>query len=398
MGWIVDHGKRKYRIKETVGHRIENGVEKPVVKTWIASTKKEAEGKRRQYYAEKEKGVESKRQYFGVLADRWLDTVFVNEDLAVATKKMYRAAWDSVIRPQSFYNLPLQDVTAMTIQEAFNENARTGGAPTTLKRAGDALRKFYDWVEKNDLYKNVGRLVTVPKPKQKRRGDVTVWTDEEIAAILGNFDKADKRFRLRFLLVLAYFTGARIGELLALRYDDISAAGVFINKQVQADENGALIVKETKTAGSVRTVPIDDPRVFRELEMHKAWHAKEAKQNKYPLDYIFTTETGTFYDKHNITRAAGRYYERIGIELNERTTFHTFRHTFGSNLANRGVPIEYASRLMGHDSIETTSQYYLKRDAELSRKYVGVLSQGLASGENKVVQFNGEEKWVANGS
>jgi site-specific recombinase XerD len=46
---------------------------------------------------------------------------------------------------------------------------------------------------------------------------------------------------------------------------------------------------------------------------------------------------------------------------------HTYRHTYASNLCRFGVPIQTASALLGHDSIETTARFYVNV-AEESKK------------------------------
>ena len=69
-----------------------------------------------------------------------------------------------------------------------------------------------------------------------------------------------------------------------------------------------------------------------------------------------------------------RYYDRIGIE---HKGFHTYRHTFGTNLCRNGIPIQTASALLGHEDISVTAKYYvnvgLDQKQEAVDSLVGIL-------------------------
>lgn len=51
-----------------------------------------------------------------------------------------------------------------------------------------------------------------------------------------------------------------------------------------------------------------------------------------------------------------KIYKKIGVPQH---TFHSFRHTYGTNLSRAGVPIERTSKLMGQSSTEVTQKYYI---------------------------------------
>lgn len=78
----------------------------------------------------------------------------------------------------------------------------------------------------------------------------------------------------------------------------------------------------------------------------------------YDTDFIFTTNEGGLYDRHNITHACNRYYDRIGVP---RKGIHTYRHTFGTMLCRKGIPIQTAAELLGHEDINDTAKYYMKK-------------------------------------
>lgn len=129
----------------------------------------------------------------------------------------------------------------------------------------------------------------------------------------------------------------RMGEVQGLKFSDFRDDYILIERQYQ---NGSFVPTKGKES---RVVPIHDA-VRRELE-------------RYPHngEYVFTTHNGNIMDARNIRRSLNRFYDRIGVE---RKKFHAFRATFCTNLCKNGVPIQTASKLMGHKSVDVTAKYY----------------------------------------
>ena len=355
----------------TVGHQINDaGNTVPIRKRFYGKTLKELNQKIDEYNESKRLGIENRKQYFGVLADGWIKEFFMQDgSLKDSTKIRYYDAWQRTIKPLPLYHSRLDEVTAKTMQAAYNKLIADGTPISEIKQAHKLLRKFYKYVEVENLGRDITHSLTIPKEHtNKANEEIAVWSDEEIRTILNGFEKADSRFRHRFLIVLAYYTGCRKSELLALTYDDITADGVRITKTLAdcADgiKNGKIVtrldVTDPKTVSSIRTVPID-PIVLDELRKHRAWHLEEQLRNGYRTNYIFTTESGEHFDPKNLDVALNRYYKRIGVDSKP---MHTYRHTYGTNLCKHGVPIETASALMGHSDISTTAKYYVNVSEE----------------------------------
>ena len=228
------------------------------------------------------------------------------------------------------------------------------------------MRRFYRYLEQQGLARDFTSSLTVPKPKHETESEkkIVVWEDEEIERIFNGFSNVRGDFRIRFLIVLAYHTGCRISELLGLKYDDFSPEGLVVRRQLVRVPVFAQGKKTTyspqitrlKSVRSYRTIPLNDD-VLKELEIHKAWQKEDMHRNKYQTDYLFTTNSGAFYEKANIRRAATRYYKSVGVPA---YGFHVYRHTFGTNLCRAGVPIQITSALMGHSDINVTARYYVQ--------------------------------------
>ena len=144
------------------------------------------------------------------------------------------------------------------------------------------------------------------------------------------------------------------------------------------DEDGNVKAKYDinvpKTANSIRKIPLHKA-VLTELRRHKTWHMKEQLKNGYRTNYLFTTDSGNLYDPSNVRTALNRYYKKIGVE---EKNIHAYRHTFGTNLCRQGVPIQTASKLLGHDDISTTAKYYVNVSADEKAQAIEKLAVNLA--------------------
>lgn len=373
------NGYNYFRFTKVVGKRInEHGHEIPIRKEFRGKTKKEAEEKYQAYMEKKRQGLETSKQYFGIVAENWIYDFFVNDNkLAKRTRDLYIQTWNRYIKPTSLYSMPLEEVTAATLQNIYNSL----DCPTSaLKTADKLMKRLYKYMEQQGLSRNfTGSLVIPAKEKEHnaRKNEITVWSDEEITKILNSFEEAQGGFRLSFLITLAYYTGCRISELLAVKYSDFTDNGLDINKQIinepthSRNEKTVYNLKESKlkTASSYRVIPLND-EVMKGLARHKKWQKKEMVEKGYRTDYLFTTDTGKFYDKKNIITACNRYYKRIGVTPKG---FHTYRHTFGTNLCRSGVPLQTASALLGHADINVTAKYYINVSTDEKLKAVSKL-------------------------
>ncbi|MBQ6088811.1 MAG: site-specific integrase, partial [Firmicutes bacterium] len=140
-------------------------------------------------------------------------------------------------------------------------------------------------------------------------------------------------------------------------------------------------VTTLKSSNAYRTIPLPSI-VMDELKIHKKWHIEEQMKNGYRTDFVFTTESGKFYDLANINRALDRYYKGIGLsnidlKTGKRKESHTYRRTFGTNLAKKGVPITTLCKLMGHSDISVTAKYYIGIGEEEKRKAIELLANAI---------------------
>lgn len=356
------NGKEYYRINRKVGEQVNSeGKIVPIKKVFYGDGKKDAEDKYKAYMEqlklqeEEAKLVSDLNKPLYQVIDHWIEVFFNNCDLAESTKELYVNNYTLHFRDTELASRRLADVTALMIQEFYNKSDLKN---SNLKAIHKLLIRFYNYCELNAICGNIVRPVKVPKKDtaDKLHGvhEIDVWDDADLKKVI----KALSGTTLRFLVVLAVNSGARISELLALTYNDIDGNKLTINKQTTEIAYGGrsgVRLSDTKTACSNRVLYLSD-EVVKEFEKHRMIHRKEMIENGYMTNIIFSSSTGNYRFKSEVTRSLKRLYKRIGVPQH---TFHSFRHTFGTNLSRAGVPIERTSKLMGHSGVDVTSQYYI---------------------------------------
>lgn len=328
---------------------------------------------------------------FGESVKAYIDNTFKpDSSIKDATKLRYINAYHNIFDGQKILLRPLKSVSGEDLQSVF---ASSTVAPSSKEAALKLLRNYYKYASAQLIAHDVTQGIVIPKAKQKRQDQsIVVYEHDELNAFL---KYAPVDHRLRFLIVLAMETGCRIGELLALTYSDIDvkAEQITINKSlsevapVKGDKSGKKYneIVTTKSIDSVRVMPMN-ARIKKELALHKAWHMKEAVRVGYRNDYVFTSKAGELYFASNTRMALKRLCDKINKEYNRENReqaedkdnyeyvniveckgWHAFRHTYGSDLAAAGVPIQDVCKLMGHSDISVTAKYYLNITSEQKR-------------------------------
>lgn len=336
-----------------------------IPRQFTGKTKKEALQKFEKY---KKSSALSREKSFGELVSWWNAAIYSQDtSLQDSTKALHINAYHAIFDDAEVLPQRIEQITGADLQAVFSASDKAG---TTQRHARSYLKRFYAYMIAQGVCTTDSTLALVlPKAKAKKKDQsIEVFTDEELRLFL---DKTPKDHRLRLLVVLAIYSGARIGELLALTYEDLENGQMRINKQlaeippIEEEQKTRAEITATKTKTSNRTIPLEPAELINaEVEAQKKWHTAEMLKNGYRTNQIFTTATGELYFKSTVRTAFKRLCKQIEIEPRG---FHTFRHTAASRLAKAGTPIETTSKLLGHDSIDVTAKYYVGIDEESKR-------------------------------
>jgi len=140
------------------------------------------------------------------------------------------------------------------------------------------------------------------------------------------------------LIALAWRSGLRIGEVLALRPKDIDL------------ESGTLVVQSGK-GGKRRVVGIDSGTVA----LLQRWLEVRSKRGITGHASIFCTLSGDAIDQSYVRHLLPRLATRAGID--KRVHAHALRHAFAIELEREGATVSSIRDLLGHSSLSVTDRY-----------------------------------------
>jgi integrase len=288
--------------------------------------------------------IEEKKEVptFDEFKDRFLSHGEVNNKPSTIYAK--RWMWRVHLSPY-FGRMKLDRIGPAEIEAFKAKKIGEGQSKKSINNHLGALRKALNLAAEWEV------ITKVPKVKGFRFKNDFITEDQFLT-----FDETDRVLKTvasewRTFTIVALKTGLRVGELIALKWEDIDLVV------------GQLVVRRTAwhnqegppKGGCNRTVPLSDEAIAA-LKGHR--HLKGP--------YVFCKPDGRRFHHNDVADIVSTTCRRAG--LGKRITTHGLRHTFASHLVIRGVSLMAVKELLGHESIEMTLRYShlspdVKRDA-----------------------------------
>jgi integrase len=244
-----------------------------------------------------------------------------------------------------FGSMHLDAIKTPEIEEYKAKKLKEGLAPKYINNQLTVLRKMLN------LAAEWGELEHPPRLRALRvdPSEVRFLTFEEEPHFL-----AAAYAEWRPMVHTALKTGLRLGELLALRWEDIDLVSgrLIVRRSLWHNKEGS------PKGGRTREVPLGDDAIAT-LKAHRA-----SSFMKSP--YVFCDAAGNRLSHKRVSNLVPRICKKAGLA--QRLTMHDLRHSFASHLVMRGVTLKAVQELLGHASITTTMRYAhlspnVKRDA-----------------------------------
>lgn len=257
-----------------------------------------------------------------------------------------------------FGKMEMSSITAADIRKWQNEMMKEGYAQTYLKTINNQLSAIFNYACRYyDLLRNPCRQAgTMGKSNAE---EMKYWTQEEFEQFLEAVQ--DKPVSYYAFLTL-YWTGLRLGELLALQLQDFDceAKTISVTKSLQRI-NGEDVVTEPKTEKSKRVITLPDFLVEQLQEYTEKLYGMMA------ADKLFMV-TKSYLEKE-IVRGA----KLAGVP---RIRLHDLRHSHASMLISKlDAPPKLVADRLGHEKIQTTLNTYSHLYPDQSRKLADQLDQ-----------------------
>lgn len=259
--------------------------------------------------------------------------------LKKSTLANYEFFFSSYLIPQ-FGDRQINGLSVMELQGFFN-SLLGKLSPYTICNMHAALRaalgqaQIWDLVEKN-------AAIGVKLPKKKRSKPLQLLTFPQIKSIIGHLPEPT-----RTIIILIVFGSMRVGEALALRWNDVLDDGVVIDERLYDGD-----LADPKTLHGNREVPFDEQGVMRGA-LTGIWQKSKHRKAE---DFVFATRTGTPTERRNVLRHLKEAAKELG--LSRQIDFRSFRMMHASLMRRTGARPEVARDNMGHSEIPMTLEGY----------------------------------------
>lgn len=191
-----------------------------------------------------------------------------------------------------------------------------------------------------------------------QKKEMRVLDQEEQKKLTDCLLKETDSYKLGILTAL--YTGLRIGELCALRWEDVGDNCIQVKQTMQRLKNATgtgteLFVGAPKTSSSIRTIPL--PSFLKDLI---ASYGEDQDRNGYFLANAQTAVVEPRIMQYRFQKCL----KQAGIE---KANFHALRHTFATRCVECGFEIKSLSEILGHSSVQITLNKYVHSSFELKQ-------------------------------
>lgn len=305
------------------------------------------------------KSANTQQPCFSALRDAWL--LRKRDEIRESSYIKYRAILERHIKPR-LGSRRLGGICTASVDAFTRELLETDGL--SVKTVHDILSVLHSVLKDTEARRPAGALaVQIRYPKGKRR-EMRVLTIEEqkrlVAYLLHPTDSC------KFGLLLALYTGLRIGELCALRWSciDLREQTIRIAATMQrlggTGEGTRIVIGAPKSDSSLRTIPL--PAQIAVLCRHM--------QPADPEAYVLTGGPA-YMEPRTLQYRLKRYTAACGLE---GVHAHTLRHTFATRAIESGFELKSLSEVLGHATTAITMERYVHSTLEMKRTNMNKLA------------------------
>ena len=306
---------------------------------------------------------------FKTLGRNWLESIA--PEVKESTASQYRSYWERYLLP-TWGELKPADLTDAQVSEFLRQTLTVGGqkaqglSPKTVREIAGILKRLRAFALQQGIAIGYSAdcLTVKIRPKTPH-----ILSEAETSALREKLQASQDRRDVGSILALT--TGLRIGELCAIKGEDISLEEGVLNikqtvQRIACEDNAAaktkIICTAPKTASSARQIPLSKA-ICRLLSPYVQ-----------PGTYLLTGKADKCCEPRNLQYHFRKVLKSCGIE---QASFHTLRHTFATRALEAGMDIKSLSCVLGHASVAITLNRYvhpsLKSIREQMAKVDGLL-------------------------
>ena len=303
--------------------------------------------------------VDKSNVIFYELAQKYIDDRY-NSNIVTATTYLSNTYALKRLKQTNIYSAKIQDITADFINKELVKLKKYSAS--VIEKEKSIISNTLDLAVLNKLIYNnpfsIKKSIIIPKSDVPTR-EVDALTVDEQKALVEELKSKD--YRYKEIILIALYSGMRIGEILALEDKDIDFKNnvIHVNRTLTKSENQKIVVGvKTKTYAGKREVPL-----FPQI--------KDYFENM-PQGLIFTYNSKIILPV-TINSAFKRICKNAGIRLDKyplhrgnkviqlntsKAHTHMLRHTFATRCIEAGMQAIVLQKILGHKDISVTLNTY----------------------------------------
>jgi integrase len=355
-GNITRRGKTSWRLKFDLGRDPATG-QRRIRFTTVRGKRQDAERELTRLLGAAHEGglVDPSKLTIADYVRSWLDGA---DGISPKTLERYRQLAEQQIIPHLGAIL-LQKLRPAHVHDWHATLVRSGGKggrALSARTVGHAHRVMHRALARAAALELVSRnVVSAVKPPRVEAREIEILAGEQMGDVLAKLDG----HALHPIVAVALGTGARRGEILALRWVDVDLDSAALRIERSIEETGAgLRFKEPKTRHGRRSISlpqsaIDALRAHRRRQLELRLGLGMGRPG--PDALVFATQEGEPLSPDNLSRDWRRAVTTRGLP---RVMFHALRHSHASALIAAGLDVLSISRRLGHGSPTVTLTVY----------------------------------------
>lgn len=295
-----------------------------------------------------------KRKDFEVVTEEWLK--YKKNTVKKSTYYNYSYSVAKYLYP-SFAG---KNITKIKNYNNFIEELSDTLSPKTVRDIVTKLKEIINFYEEEHNTKLNIKKMSLPKMNKK---EIQILSNKEKQKLEKYCIEQNSLKSLGILICLN--TGLRIGEVCALRWEniDFESKKIHIEKTIERiyskEENKTIVIIDTpKSITSVRTIHINS-KLYNIL--------KQIRGKSKKTDFVLTGSSEHYVEPRNYQYHFKEILKRSKVK---KYKFHTLRHTFATNCIEAGMDIKSLSEILGHADVSITLNIYVHSSDKAKRKYL----------------------------
>lgn len=291
----------------------------------------------------------------------WLDNIRIS--VKESTYANYVMKLEKHIMPY-FNSTRYEKLTAEFLNRFIELKLSEGYSPKYVYDIAVLIRSVSKFARKHYGYADKAEFMKLPKKEPCR--EKHMLSSEQYTILISALKKDNSPSAVGILL--AAFTGIRLGELSALKWSDIDFEKriIIVSNTMQRIKNSdgqsktKIVVTSPKSRTSIREIPVPD------------WLIQKLSKIKSVDDSYFLTGNGSFIEPRTMQYRFKSLLKKLNLPC---INFHTLRHMFATRCIAVGFDVKTLSEILGHSTVELTLNRYVHSSLERKRQCMSMLSE-----------------------